>query len=103
MKFRLFLALALLLGAAALSGLTATVKVHVTVPLSSPTAYLRVYYVGEDPPHLTEVTLTATSQEFYFGLEESHETRIVADLYCSAGEFTEFGVISYPYITFDLD
>ena len=103
MKFRLVLILALLLGVAALSGLTATMRVHVVGPLQSPTAYGRIYYQGDDPPHLTEFQLPSAGQtvEVDFELADWSSTSVlIAELYNYDDFYSQSGTTSDPVFDF---
>ena len=100
MKFRLVLILALLLGVAALSGLTARVHITVSAPVSSPTAYVRAFWPGQPLPPLRTITLpNPMGRELIvdFELSDAQAMRTVfAELYANNQVYTTSAPTVWP-------
>lgn len=105
MKFRIFLILALLVGAAALSSLTVRVFVWPVTPNLPSTGYLRVYYDGQTPPAWQQFRMPPLNDPCHFDIELPdipNNGTIHAEVATIAGIEHQRQRVSNPYFVFYL-
>lgn len=104
MKFRIFIVLALLVFAVALSSITAEVRISSSGLAPTDTGYLRVYYADQTPPPARAVRLPApnTSVVYFIDVPDSwgQTAEVLADLRVGGRTYTLSSTAPRPVFHF---